>query len=100
MIVWFGLLCGSVLMAFLAIRIGILAPPHAITLIRLRDGGLQVKRGRMRPDAIGQVAEILSHAGVSNGFIAVTPGNRVTFSRSISSAVRQRLRNVILNQWI
>jgi hypothetical protein len=90
---------GLVIVGILAVRLGFLPPPHATTLIRIRDGELRIRRGEMRPYAKGQVADVLREAAVSRCFIAVTPGNRVTFSRSIPSAVHQRLRNIILNQW-
>ena len=97
--IWIWAIGGSVLVGFLAIWLGFLPPPHATTLIRIRDGTLRIRRGEMRPYAIVQVADVLREAGVSSCFIAVTPGNRVAFSRSIPSTLHQRLRNVILNQW-
>ena len=54
----------------------------------------------MRPHAKGQVLDVLKDSGISKGFIALTPGNRVAFSRGMPEAVKQRLRNVILNQWV
>ena len=70
----------------------------ACTLIRFRRGLLEVRRGEVRTLAREHIAEILREAGVSNASIAVTRDNRVAFSRSIPAPVRQRLRNVILNQ--
>ena len=97
--IWIWVIGGSVLVGFLAIRLGFVPPPHATTLIQIRDGKLRVRRGEVRPYAKGQVAEVLREAGVSSCFIAVTPGKRVAFSRTIPSTLHQRLRNVILNQW-
>jgi hypothetical protein len=52
----------------------------------------------MRSHAREHLTEILSDAQVSRGFIAITPANRIVFSRNIPAAVHQRLRNVLLNQ--
>jgi hypothetical protein len=90
---------GLALAAFLAVWLGFVPPPYAGTLIRIRGGLLNVRRGQLRSDAREHLREILQEAGVSHGFIAVTAGNRVAFSRQIPPAVRQRLRNVLLNQW-
>ena len=95
---WIWIIGGSVLAGLLAVRFGLLAPPHATTLVRIRDGKLRIRRGNMLPYAKGQVADVLREAGVSSCFIAVVPGNRVVFSRAIPSTVHQRLRNIILNQ--
>jgi hypothetical protein len=84
---------------FLAILLGFLPPLNATTLIRVRAGRLQVRKGQLRPHAKEQVGDILREAGVSNCFIAITGENRVVFSRCVPSSIHQQLRNVILNQW-
>jgi hypothetical protein len=83
----------------LAVWQGFVPPPHASTLIRIRDGVIHVRRGQVRADAREHLTDILRDVGVSQGFIAITPGNWVSFSRSIPPIVHQRLRNVLLNQW-
>jgi hypothetical protein len=88
-----------VLAILLPILLGFVPPPHANILVRIKAGSLQVKRGSVRAHAREHIEEILREAAVSSGFIAVTPGNRVTFSRQIPQAIHQRLRNVLLNQW-
>lgn len=95
--IWIG--SALVILGFLALGAGLLPPPRAATLIRVRSGKPRVIRGPMRPDATEQVGAILRGAGVSRGFIAITSQNRVAFSRTIPARVHQRLRNVILNQW-
>ena len=87
-----------VILAFAAVWFGFIPPPNAETLVRVREGTVWVSRGQLQPHAKQDVAEILCEAEVSKGFIAVTSTNRVIFSRHIPAAVRQRLRNVILNQ--
>lgn len=88
-----------VALAFAAVQYGIIPPPYATTLIRISGGQLNVKKGRLRNEAEDSVADILREAKVSSGFIAITSEDRVKFSRSVPSAIRQRLRNVLLNQW-
>jgi hypothetical protein len=91
-----GVLVG---LAFLAVWQGFLPPPHATTLIRIRDGMVQVRRGKVRPETKEHIADIMRDVGVADGYIAITPGNWVAFSRRIPPAIHQRLRNVVLNQW-
>jgi hypothetical protein len=95
---WFGVIGGLVLIWLLAVCFGLLPPPHASTLIRIRGGVLQIRKGQLILHARGRVGDLLTEASVADGFIAVTPGNRVAFSRNIPAAIRQQLRNVILNQ--
>jgi hypothetical protein len=90
---------GLVFAGLLAVLFGFVPPPHAITLIRVSNGNVRISRGEMRPCAKVQVREVLDEARVSRCFIALMPGNRVCFSRSVPSEIHQRLRNIILNQW-
>jgi hypothetical protein len=85
-------------LAFGPVLFGFVPPPHASTLLHFRSGSVRATRGVLRSYAREHVAEILSEAKVTKAFIAITPGNRVVFSRRIPSAVHQRLRNVLLNQ--
>ena len=85
------------LAAFFFVWLGFVPPPNAGTLIRIRDGSLHVSRGNLRPHVKEHVTDILRDAKVTNGFIAITSGNRLMFSRRIPTQVHQRLRNVILN---
>jgi hypothetical protein len=96
---WWIPIAGVILLALAAIWLGFIPAPHAAILLRVRKGELLIRRGQLKPHAREHVADILSEAGVANGFIAVTAGNRVMFSRQIPAAVHQRLRNVLLNQW-
>jgi len=94
------LVIGSVSMAWLAVvGLGFFPPPHASTLVYVRNGSLDVRRGRLKPHAREHVMEILQEASVTGGYIAITADNRVYFSNRIPAAVHQRLRNVLLNQW-
>src|SRR5262245_25712915 len=95
---WLIPIAGVILLALAAIGLGFVPPPLANTLVRVQNGEVHVSRGRLKPYARDHVHEILSEAGVSNGYIAITAGNRVMFSRQIPSSVHQRLRNVLLNQ--
>ena len=95
---WLVPIACLVALAFAAVWLGFVPPPHASTLLHVRTGAVRTTRGSLSPHAREHVTEILSEARVSRGFIAVTPGNRVVFSRHIPAAVHQRLRNVLLNQ--
>ena len=87
-----------VALGFGAVWLGFVPPPHASTVMRFRAGSLCTTRGTLRGYAREHVAEILSEANVAKAFIAITPDNRVFFSRHIPSTIHQRLRNVLLNQ--
>ena len=89
---------GLAVAGLVAVLLGIVPPPHAITIIRYRDGQVQVGRGQIRSYAKDQVGDVLRDAAVSKCFIAITPANRVSFSWRIPSSVHQQLRNIILNQ--
>ncbi|MBI3867171.1 MAG: hypothetical protein HY299_01460 [Verrucomicrobia bacterium] len=77
---------------------GLVPPAHAKTVLRMTSDGLRVTRGLVTATAREHAATILAEARVSKGFIAIAPGNRVLFSRSIPASLHQRLRNVLLNQ--
>ena len=97
MAVW--IILGMAFAGLLAVWLGFVPPPYAATLIRIRDGELHVRRGRLHGLAREHVSEILRGAGVSRGFIAITSADWIMFSRQIPRAVHQRLRNVLFNQW-
>jgi hypothetical protein len=97
MVVW--IIVGIALTGVLAVWLGFVPPPYATTLIKIRDGEIRVRRGRLQGLAREHISDILRDAGVSRGFIAITSANWIVFSRQIPGAVHQRLRNVLLNQW-
>jgi len=99
-LMWFLIMGGLVSVVAASIWLGFLPPPHATTLIRISGGQLHATKGGLKANTKQDVSEILRDAGVSHGFIAITRHNRVTFSRRIPATVHQRLRNVLLNQWI
>jgi len=74
-----------------------LPPWNAATVVRISAGKITMKRGQLRGQIRDDLKEVLSDAGVTSGFIAITEPNRVHFSRNIPEALRQRLRNVLLN---
>ena len=75
-----------------------LTPPGVTTLIRIGNSILELRKGQLCGYAREQVSEQLLEAKVQNGYIAITSGKRVVFSRSIPIELHQRLRNVLLNQ--
>ena len=76
---------------------GFFPPWNATTVIRIRAGKISLKRGQLRGQIRDDLEEVLGDAGVTSGFIAITDAARVHFSRNIPEALRQRLRNVLLN---
>jgi hypothetical protein len=95
---WTLLIGGLVVVGGLVVALTLLPPFDATTLIYIREGALEIKRGRLKPHAHEHLSDILRDSKVSRGFIAITANNRVSFSRSIPRALHQRLRNVLLNQ--
>jgi hypothetical protein len=94
---WITLPIITAIIGSLLVQLGFLPPPHAIVLIRVRGEKLRVARGRVKAQAHEFISDIVQEANVAKGFIAVTPGKRVFFSREIPRGVHQRLRNVLLN---
>jgi hypothetical protein len=88
-----------VVLIFAAIELGFIPPFNAKTIVRMRNGSLVFEKGRLPGNASEHVEAILLGAGVSEGYVAITPGQRIYFSRQIPPDVHQRLRNVLLNQW-
>jgi hypothetical protein len=93
------ILIAIVTLIFAAIELGFIPPFNARVIVRMRNGSLVFEKGRLQGNASEHVEAILRAAGVSEGFVAITFGQRVYFSRQIPHEVHQRLRNVLLNQW-
>lgn len=91
------LVAAGVVVFGLPIGLGIFPPCNATILIRIRAGKTAIKRGHLRGQVRDDLEEVLASAGVTTGFIALTSESRVHFSRNIPEAIRQRLRNVLLN---
>jgi len=82
---------------FLAMQLGCVAPPNAKILIKIHNNHPHVTRGQLRAQSREFVTDILQQANVAKGFIAITHSKRAAFSRNIPRDIRQRLRNVLLN---
>lgn len=93
------ILIAIVVLIFAAVELGFIPPFNAKVIARMRRGSLVYKKGRLQGNASEHVEAILRGARVSEGFVAITSGHRVYFSRQIPREVHQRLRNVLLNQW-
>lgn len=93
------ILIAIVTLIFAAIELGFLPPFNATIVVRMRGGSLVFEKGRLQGNAAEHVEAILRGAGVSEGYLAITSGQRVYFSRQIPRDVHQRLRNVLLNNW-
>jgi hypothetical protein len=93
------ILIAIVTLVFAAIELGFIPPLNARIIVRMRGGSLVFEKGRLQGNASEHVEAILRGARVSEGFVAITSGQRVYFSRQIPREVHQRLRNVLLNQF-
>jgi hypothetical protein len=72
-------------------------PLNTKCLIRIHNGAAFVSGEPLPRHVMMSVADILHAAQIRTGFIAITSDPRVTFSRNIPEAIRQQLRNVVLN---
>ncbi len=81
----------------LAMQFGLVAPPNPRILIKVHNSHLHITRGKLRAQSREFVTEILQQANITSGFIAITASKRASFSRNIPRDIRQRLRNVLLN---
>lgn len=93
------ILIAIVLSIFAAVELGFIPPLNAKVIVRMREGSLVFEKGRLQGNASEHVEAVLRGAAVRDGFVAITTGQRVYFSRQIPREVHQRLRNVLLNQW-
>jgi len=82
---------------YFAMTLGLIAPANTKTLVKIHEGHLHITRGQLRAQSREFVTEILQQANITNGFIAITQSKRAAFSRNIPRDIRQRLRNVLLN---
>ena len=97
---WLAVLVGIALVVFGAIQMGLVPPPGANVLLRIRNGEPRVVRGSLHPHVTDHIAEVLSSENVMRGWIAILPNSRTVCSRAIPPAARQRVRNVLVNQWV
>jgi hypothetical protein len=94
-----AILIAIIMLIVAAIELGFIPPLNARVILRMRGGSLVFQKGRLQGNASEHVEAILRGAQVSDGFVAITSGQRVYFSRQIPRDIHQRLRNVLLNQW-
>jgi len=95
---WLLLVTAIAVAWFIAISLGFLPPPSAKIIIKIHHGKIRITGGQLRAQSREFVTDILKQANISTGFIAITHSERVAFfSRNIPQDVRQRLRNVLLN---
>jgi len=81
----------------LFVKLGFFLPPYAVLIVRIREGKPQVTRGQLRSQTMEFISDVLQQAGVTKGFVVVTPGKKVYFSHNIPKEFHQRIRNVLLN---
>jgi len=82
---------------WLLVLLGFLPPLFSRTVIRIRDGHVRIAGAALSPRAKQHLEDVVRETGLSSGFIALSKRGQVGFSRSIPKALRQRLRNILLN---
>ena len=83
--------------AWILVLIGAIPSPFSRTTILIRDGQIRIRGADLPPRARDHVVDVIRETHLSGGFITVSSDVRVGFSRSIPEALRQRLRNILLN---
>ena len=94
---WLLIVIVAAVLWFAATSLGFTPPPTAKILIKIHNHHLHVTRGRLHAQSREFVTEILQQANITSGFVAITYSKRAAFSRNIPRDIRQRLRNVLLN---
>lgn len=67
----------------------------AAAAIRINEHGAHLVKGKIRSSGVRDVAAVCRAAGVTKGEIWIDGLERVTCSREIPEAIRQRLRNCL-----
>ena len=67
------------------------------TYIAIDDGALYLRKGFVPRHAMTVLADLLRDAGISQGYIAVSPDRRVAVSWHVPPALHQKIRNVLLS---
>jgi hypothetical protein len=95
---WLLIAAAIAVLGLLAVLLDFVPPPHAKIVIKIYSQRIKVTRGQVRAQPREFVSDILQQAGITTGHIAITYYNRAAFSRNIPRDIRQRLRNVLLNE--
>ena len=83
---------------FSCIELGVFPSPFSRILVRVRGGQILVEKGSLPGRAKDFLVDVLKNSGGARGFISVSSQGRVRFSSGIPGAVRQQVRNILLNQ--
>jgi hypothetical protein len=94
------ILAGIAVIAFIAITWEYVPPPWARVVLWIRDGSVRVGKGRITAALKEQLDEIVADEKLKRGWIAIRSDQRLRFSRGLSPAVRQRIRNAIVNRYL
>jgi hypothetical protein len=81
----------------LLVLLGVLPSPFSRTTIRIRNGGIRISGADLPARARDHVADVIREAGLRSGFIVLSRHRQVVFSLGFPEALRQRLRNILLN---
>ena len=86
----------ALVIGFVAWVVWSILQPRYVFEIRITGGQPRVRRGKVTPAFLGQVAEVCQTDGVARGWICgVRAGRRTAlrFSRAFPPGLQQRLRN-------
>ena len=94
------ILRGLLIVAFVwwvLVHAGLVPSPFSRTTIRIRNGEINVAGADLAPRAKEHVADVVREEMLFRGFITISTGRMVRFSREVPAGIRQRLRNILLN---
>ena len=95
---WLLVIVGGIGTFMTLVFLRVLPPPGAKTVIKFNGDIVRVTRGALSANAKQDVAGIAMETGITRGFIAILPGGRTIFSRTIPPEIQQYFRNVLANQ--
>ncbi len=67
------------------------------TYILIEDGMLRLRKGWVSQRGMTALADLLRDAGVSQGYITLSPDRRVAISWHVPPALHQQIRNLLIN---
>ena len=82
---------------WLLVAFGIAPSPFSRTTIRIRNGQIRIDGAELSQRAKEHVADVIRDAMLFKGFITLSAKRYVGFSREVPEAMRQTLRNILLN---
>lgn len=92
------ILIGVAVVIFVIVTWEFVPPPWAVVVVWIRGGEVDVSKGLITAATKAQLQEIVAEENLTRGWIAMRRDSRLRFSRNLLPAVRQRIRNAIVNR--